>query len=60
VARERLGAQLEAGLRRAADKAGVPVVVNRVGSILTGFFTELQPAELSARFASSLQIRQTI
>jgi glutamate-1-semialdehyde 2,1-aminomutase len=37
---ERLGAQLEAGLRRAADKAGLPLTVNRVGSMLTGFFTE--------------------
>jgi glutamate-1-semialdehyde 2,1-aminomutase len=36
---ERLGAQLEAGFRRAADKAGLPVTVNRVGSMLTGFFT---------------------
>jgi glutamate-1-semialdehyde 2,1-aminomutase len=37
---ERLGARLEAGLRRAADKAGIPVTVNRVGSMLTGFFTD--------------------
>jgi glutamate-1-semialdehyde 2,1-aminomutase len=37
---ERLGAQLEAGFRRAADKAGVPLTVNRVGSMLTGFFTD--------------------
>jgi glutamate-1-semialdehyde 2,1-aminomutase len=37
---EALGARLEAGLRRAADKAGVPVTINRVGSMLTGFFTE--------------------
>jgi glutamate-1-semialdehyde 2,1-aminomutase len=33
-----LGARLEAGLRRAAEKTGVAVVVNRVGSMLTGFF----------------------
>jgi glutamate-1-semialdehyde 2,1-aminomutase len=37
---EDLGARLEAGFRRAADKAGVPVSVNRVGSMLTGFFTD--------------------
>jgi len=37
---EALGAQLERGLRDAADKAGVPVTVNRVGSMLTGFFCE--------------------
>jgi glutamate-1-semialdehyde 2,1-aminomutase len=36
---ERLGARLEAGMRRAAEKAGVAVTVNRVGSMLTGFFT---------------------
>ena len=33
-----LGAQLEQGLRLAADKAGIPLTVNRVGSMLTGFF----------------------
>jgi glutamate-1-semialdehyde 2,1-aminomutase len=33
-----LGARLERGLRRAADKVGVPLTVNRVGSMLTGFF----------------------
>ena len=33
-----LGAALEQGLRRAADKAGVELTVNRVGSMLTGFF----------------------
>ena len=37
---ERLAAQLESGFRRAADKAGVPVTVNRVGSMLTGFFID--------------------
>ena len=35
---EALGAQMEAGLREAAGKAGVPLTVNRVGSMLTGFF----------------------
>jgi glutamate-1-semialdehyde 2,1-aminomutase len=33
-----LGARLEGGLREAADKAGVPLTVNRVGSMLTAFF----------------------
>ncbi|MGH7388867.1 MAG: glutamate-1-semialdehyde 2,1-aminomutase [Candidatus Rokuibacteriota bacterium] len=37
---EGLGARVEAGLRAAADKAGVPLTVNRVGSMLTGFFAE--------------------
>jgi glutamate-1-semialdehyde 2,1-aminomutase len=35
---ETLGAALEQGLRTAADKAGVPLTVNRVGSMLTAFF----------------------
>jgi glutamate-1-semialdehyde 2,1-aminomutase len=36
---EQLGARLEEGLRRGAAKAAVPVRVNRVGSMLTAFFT---------------------
>jgi glutamate-1-semialdehyde 2,1-aminomutase len=36
---ERLGARLEAAIRAAAGAARVPVTVNRVGSMLTGFFT---------------------
>ena len=35
---ERLGAKAELGLVEAARKAGVPLTVNRVGSMLTGFF----------------------
>src|SRR5690242_16631731 len=35
---EELGARLERGLRTAAEKAGAPFTVNRVGSMLTGFF----------------------
>jgi len=35
-----LGAALERGLVAAAGKAGVPLTVNRVGSMLTGFFTD--------------------
>jgi glutamate-1-semialdehyde 2,1-aminomutase len=37
---ERLGALAERGIREAAAAAGVPVAVNRVGSMLTCFFTE--------------------
>jgi glutamate-1-semialdehyde 2,1-aminomutase len=33
-----LGARLEGGLRDAADKAALPLTVNRVGSMLTAFF----------------------
>jgi glutamate-1-semialdehyde 2,1-aminomutase len=34
-----LGTRLERGLRTAAEKSGVPLTVNRVGSMLTAFFT---------------------
>lgn len=37
---EEKGAALEAGLTRAAAKIGLPLTVNRVGSILSGFFTD--------------------
>lgn len=37
---DRLGEQLERGLRDAAASAGVPVHVNRVGSMMTGFFQD--------------------
>ena len=37
---EALGAALEGGLRSAAEQARVPLTVNRVGSMLTGFFCE--------------------
>ncbi|HEV8436778.1 MAG TPA: glutamate-1-semialdehyde 2,1-aminomutase [Methylomirabilota bacterium] len=36
---ERLGAALQTGITGAAAAAGVPVTVNRVGSMLTAFFT---------------------
>jgi glutamate-1-semialdehyde 2,1-aminomutase len=35
---ENLGARMEQGLRVASEKAGVPLTVNRVGSMLTSFF----------------------
>jgi glutamate-1-semialdehyde 2,1-aminomutase len=34
------GARLEAGLRKAAREAGVPVTLNRVGTMFTAFFAE--------------------
>ncbi len=37
---ERLGARMETDLREAGRAAGVPITVNRVGSMLTAFFTE--------------------
>ena len=37
---EARGAQLEAGLKAAAKAHGVPVTINRVGSMITVFFTD--------------------
>ena len=37
---ERLGSKLEKGFRAAAAEAGIPATINRVGSMLTAFFTE--------------------
>ena len=37
---ERLSAKLETGLREAAAQAGVVSTINRVGSMITAFFTE--------------------
>jgi glutamate-1-semialdehyde 2,1-aminomutase len=37
---ERLGARFEAGISEAAASAGIPVTVNRVGSMLTTFFAD--------------------
>lgn len=37
---EALGARLEAGMKSAAESAGVPVQFNRCGSMFCGFFTE--------------------
>ncbi len=36
---ERLSSDLELGLREAAEEAGVPATINRVGSMFTAFFT---------------------
>lgn len=37
---EKTSAELENGLKAAAKEAGVPVTINRVGSMFTAFFTE--------------------
>ncbi len=37
---EALSASLEAGLADAADEVGVPLTINRIGSILSGFFCD--------------------
>lgn len=51
-----LGAALAAGLRERAQRAGVPVVVNQVGSMITVFFTPL-PAVTSYAEAKSCDTR---
>jgi glutamate-1-semialdehyde 2,1-aminomutase len=45
---EKLGALLEKGLLDAAAKAGVPVRVNRVGSMFTLFFTDREVVDFEA------------
>ncbi|MBI1840589.1 MAG: aminotransferase class III-fold pyridoxal phosphate-dependent enzyme, partial [Verrucomicrobia bacterium] len=37
---EARGAQLEEGMRQAAERAGVPATFNRIGSMFCGYFTE--------------------
>src|SRR6185503_1888632 len=37
---DKLGAQLEAGMRDAASRAKIPVQFNRVGSMFCGYFTD--------------------
>jgi glutamate-1-semialdehyde 2,1-aminomutase len=37
---EKSSAELEQGLREAAREAGVPITINRVGSMFTSFFTD--------------------
>ena len=36
---EQRAGRLERGLREGAKEAGVPVIINRVGSMITVFFT---------------------
>jgi glutamate-1-semialdehyde 2,1-aminomutase len=45
---EALGARLEAGLTAAARAAGVPLTVNRVGSMLTAFLTDAPVVDLAS------------
>jgi glutamate-1-semialdehyde 2,1-aminomutase len=44
---EKLGAQLEAGMKDAAKSAGVPVTFNRCGSMFCGYFTDQPVHNLS-------------
>jgi glutamate-1-semialdehyde 2,1-aminomutase len=45
---EKHSADLEKGLRTAAAEAGVPVTLNRVGSMFTGFFTDQQVKDFAS------------
>jgi glutamate-1-semialdehyde 2,1-aminomutase len=49
---ERVGQALEEGLRDAAVRAGAPVAVTRVGSLLTLFFRDTPPADAAEASAS--------
>jgi glutamate-1-semialdehyde 2,1-aminomutase len=52
---EQLGAKLEAGLRAGARAAGVPLTINRVGSMLTAFFTGAPVTDWASAAMSSRQ-----
>jgi len=45
---EKLSAGLEQGLRNAAAEAGIPVTMNRVGSMFTGFFTDTKVKDFAS------------
>jgi glutamate-1-semialdehyde 2,1-aminomutase len=45
---EKLSSDLEQGLRSAAQEAGVPVTLNRVGSMFTGFFTDTKVKDFAS------------
>jgi len=50
---ERLGEKLQAGLQDAAAGAGVPLIVQRVGSMLTPYFTSSPVRDFSSALRSS-------
>lgn len=52
---EKLGSELQDGLEAAGRKAGVPLTVNRVGSMLTAFFTEGPVADYASAKRSDTQ-----
>jgi glutamate-1-semialdehyde 2,1-aminomutase len=55
TALEARGAQLEQGLRLAAEKAGVSLKVNRVGSMLTAFFCDTSVTDYATAKRSDTQ-----
>lgn len=52
---EALGSRLQQGLEDAADRSGVPLVVNRVGSMLTFFFTDGEVIDYESARRSDLR-----
>ncbi|MFC3748213.1 glutamate-1-semialdehyde 2,1-aminomutase [Paenibacillus sp. GCM10012306] len=51
---ERMGARLEEGLKRNAEEVGIPLTINRVGSMVCPFFTEGPVVNYDTAKASSL------
>jgi glutamate-1-semialdehyde 2,1-aminomutase len=52
---EKLSADLEHGLRAAAAEAGVPVTLNRVGSMFTAFFTDRKVKDFASAKTSNTE-----
>jgi glutamate-1-semialdehyde 2,1-aminomutase len=52
---EELSAELERGLRAGADAAGVPLTINRVGSMMTGFFNDGPVTDYAGAAASDTE-----
>jgi glutamate-1-semialdehyde 2,1-aminomutase len=50
---EALGARLAAGLEAGAKTAGVPLQVSRVGSMMTGYFSETRPTDYATAMSAS-------
>lgn len=53
---ESLGARLEAGLKRNAQETGIPLTINRVGSMVCPFFTEEQVTNFETAKTSNLEL----
>ncbi|OBZ09837.1 glutamate-1-semialdehyde-2,1-aminomutase [Bacillus sp. FJAT-27264] len=51
---EKMGARLEAGMKRNAEEIGIPLTINRVGSMVCPFFTEGPVVNYDTAKASSL------
>lgn len=53
---ESLGARLEAGLKRNAQETGIPLTINRVGSMVCPFFTEEPVINFETAKTSNLEL----